>query len=146
MWCRLKFVLKFSFYYCIGVVQEDILIGIRRCIGVVQEDILIGIPWWLSGLRIQCCHCYGLGGCSGTSLIPGPGTSMCHRCSQNKTKFLIFRRGMLKSPGVKYNDVYILLSNGQKIKAHGKISKIVESRWWVYGFPMCLGNVCIYHN
>ena len=28
----------------------------------------IGVPMWLSGLRIQCCHCCGLGSCQ--SLAP----------------------------------------------------------------------------
>ena len=35
-----------------------------------------GVPLWLSGLRIQCCHCCGMG------LIPGPRTSTYHKCSQ----------------------------------------------------------------
>ena len=36
----------------------------------------VGVPQWLSGLRTQHCHCYGLG------LIPGLGTSACHGCGQ----------------------------------------------------------------
>ena len=32
---------------------------------------------WLSGLRIQHCHCNGLGGCCGMDLISGPGTYVC---------------------------------------------------------------------
>ena len=23
--------------------------------------ITLGVPWWCSGLRIWCCHCYGAG-------------------------------------------------------------------------------------
>ena len=34
-----------------------------------------GVPLWLSGLRIQHCHCCGSGHCCGTGSIPGPGTS-----------------------------------------------------------------------
>ena len=34
-----------------------------------------GVPWWCSGLRIQHCHCCGSGRCSGSGVIPGPGTS-----------------------------------------------------------------------
>ena len=30
-----------------------------------------GVPMWLSGLRIQCCHCCVLDHCWGTGLIPG---------------------------------------------------------------------------
>ena len=33
---------------------------------------------WLSGLRIQCCHC------SGASLIPGPETSTYNRYGINE--------------------------------------------------------------
>ena len=40
----------------------------------------MGVPWWCSRLRIWCCHCYGLGCGCGASLIPGQGTSTCHRC------------------------------------------------------------------
>ena len=36
-----------------------------------------GVPWWLSGLRIWCCYCCGLGS------VPGSGISACCRCSQN---------------------------------------------------------------
>ena len=38
------------------------------------------VPWWYSSLRIQACHCCGLG------LIPGPRTSSCCRCGQKKKK------------------------------------------------------------
>ena len=39
-----------------------------------------GVPWWLSGLRIRYCHCCG------TGLIPGLGTSTCHKCSKKRKK------------------------------------------------------------
>ena len=50
----------------------------------------LGIPLWLSGLRIQSCHCYGsshsygMGSISGPDSIPGPGTSVCHEYSQKE--------------------------------------------------------------
>ena len=37
-----------------------------------------GVPWWLSRLRVQRCHCYGLGSLCGMGLVLGPGTSTCH--------------------------------------------------------------------
>ena len=40
----------------------------------------VGYGSWLSGLRH--CHCNSLGCYCGMALIPGPGTSTCHRCSQ----------------------------------------------------------------
>ena len=36
------------------------------------------VPWWLSRLRIQCCHC------SGVDSIPGLESSTCCRHSQKK--------------------------------------------------------------
>ena len=36
---------------------------------------MYGVPWWPIGLRIQHFHCCG------TGLIPGLGTSTCHRHS-----------------------------------------------------------------
>ena len=39
-----------------------------------------GFPWWLSGLRIQHCHCCDSGS------TPGLEISKCHGCSQKKKK------------------------------------------------------------
>ena len=52
----------------------------------IPEQNAMGIPWWLSRLRTQCCYCCGSGCCCGVGLIPGPGTSLCCRCIQKKTK------------------------------------------------------------
>ena len=38
----------------------------------------MGVPWWLSRLRIQCCHCSSSGCCCGRGSTLGPGTSTCH--------------------------------------------------------------------
>ena len=43
-----------------------------------------GVPWWLSGPRIQHCHCCGSGHYYGTGSVPGPGTSACYGCGQKK--------------------------------------------------------------
>jgi len=48
-----------------------------------------GVPRWLSGLRIQHCHCCGSGHCCGLEFSSWPqGTSVCCRLGQkqNKTK------------------------------------------------------------
>ena len=45
-----------------------------------------GVPWWLSGLRIQHCHCCDLGHCCGKSSVPGLGTSVCCGHGQKKKK------------------------------------------------------------
>ena len=42
-----------------------------------------GVPWWLSRLSIQHSPCSGSGHYCGTGSIPGPGTFICCRCSQN---------------------------------------------------------------
>ena len=47
---------------------------------------ITGVPWCLSRLRIQRCHCCGTDPCCGTGSIPGPETSACHRCSKKKKK------------------------------------------------------------
>ena len=46
----------------------------------------MGVPWWLSGVRILCCHCCGSGYCHGVVLNSGPGTSVYLKCVQEKTK------------------------------------------------------------
>ena len=39
----------------------------------MENNSKTGVPSWFSGLRIQGCHCCGMG------LIPGLGTSACRR-------------------------------------------------------------------
>ena len=50
------------------------------------------VPWWLSRLGIQHCHCCGAGS------IPGLGTSSCHGHGQNKKqkkpKQRVFHKGI----------------------------------------------------
>ena len=46
----------------------------------------LGVPWWLSRLRIWCCHCSSSGHCCGGAWTLGPGTSMCLRCGQREKK------------------------------------------------------------
>ena len=43
-----------------------------------------GVPWCLSRLRIQCCHCSNTGCSSGVGLISGLATSACHGCGSKK--------------------------------------------------------------
>lgn len=43
-----------------------------------------GVFLWRSRLRIQHCHCSGLGRCGGAGLLPGLGTSVCRGCGQKK--------------------------------------------------------------
>ena len=55
-------------------------------VNISQKKSIYGVPWWLSGLKIQCCPCSGLGHCCGVGLIPGPGTSICCRRGQKIKK------------------------------------------------------------
>lgn len=48
----------------------------------VGLESLRRVPWWLGELKIWHRHCYDLGHYCGTSSIPVPGTSACHRHSQ----------------------------------------------------------------
>ena len=55
-----------------------------------------GVFWWLSGIRIWHYHCCGWGRWCGTSLIPGPRTSICCRNGKkerNKEKRKKERKG-----------------------------------------------------
>ena len=47
---------------------------------------LFGVPWWLSGLKTQHCHCSGSGRRWGSGSIPGTKISICHRRSQRDKK------------------------------------------------------------
>ena len=48
------------------------------------------VLWWLSGLRIQCCHFCGWGCCSGVGLIPGLGMSTYHTYALPQKKIYSF--------------------------------------------------------
>ena len=45
-----------------------------------------GVLWWLSKLRLQCCHCCGKGYRGGKGSVSGPGISTCFRDNQKKKK------------------------------------------------------------
>ena len=47
----------------------------KNYLSYLFRNWISGVPWWGSGLRIQCCHCCGLGCSGGSGLIPGSGTS-----------------------------------------------------------------------
>ena len=38
-------------------------------VGVLSKESFPGVPWWLSGLRIQHCHCCGSDYSCGANLI-----------------------------------------------------------------------------
>ena len=40
---------------------------------LVKKQPTLSVPWWLSGLRIWHCHCYGSSCCCGAGSIPGQG-------------------------------------------------------------------------
>lgn len=42
----------------------------------------MGVPWWLGSLRIQRCHCWGLGCCCGAVFITGQETATCQEHGQ----------------------------------------------------------------
>lgn len=57
----------------------------------LQKMFSLGVPPGGSSLKIQCCHCTGLGRCCGAAgLIPSPGTSPCHRCINNNNNKKMF--------------------------------------------------------
>ena len=62
----------------------------------VLNRVFLGVPWWLSGLRIQDCHCSGIGS------VPGQGTSMCRGHSKKPAK-------QTSKPGVSPKGMQLLL-------------------------------------
>ena len=62
------------------------------CYGTMVKDPTAQVTaelqvWYLaeySVLCIWCCHSCGVGRVCGSDSIPGPGTSICHRCGKNK--------------------------------------------------------------
>ena len=53
---------------------------------VAAEAWVQSLAWHGVCLRIWLCCSYVVGHSCGLDSIPGPGTSMCHRCSQLKKK------------------------------------------------------------
>ena len=84
----------------------------------------IGVPWWFSGLRIQCRHCCGSG-----MLIPGLGTSASCRHSQKISKQYFLE---------------VLSIAVYKLKVSGATPDLVMVTsqiglgWWV-----CISRVCV---
>ena len=70
----------------------------KNCLQVYNKFLKTektGVLLQLSGLRILHCHCSSLDCCCGLGLIPGPGTSTCHGCSQKgKKKFKTEKMGL----------------------------------------------------
>ena len=68
--------------------------GLYRIIIVVSYCLLSAYLWVLlqcSGLRIQHCHCRGLGHSNSTGLIPGLATSTCrHHSTKNIPPIILF--------------------------------------------------------
>ena len=56
----------------------------QGCSWAQLEKVWLGVLLWYRVLRIQCCHCSNSGCCCGAGSIPGPGTSICHGCGQEK--------------------------------------------------------------
>ena len=66
----------------ISLARTSILCWIK-----VAEVSILGVLLWLSVLRTQCCHCYGLGCCCGTGGIPGLGNfTHCRHGQKEKQK------------------------------------------------------------
>ena len=52
----------------------------------VTVEVQVQSLAWGSGFRIWCCHRCGVDHSGGLNLIPGPGSSTCHRCREKKKK------------------------------------------------------------
>ena len=83
-WCNsvwLKYYSGNKCFFCCFRLLCFILVEVFK---VLQK--LYRVPWTPSRLRVQHCHCRGLGHCCGTGLIPHLGTSTCHGHSKKKKK------------------------------------------------------------
>ena len=99
-------VIYIYFYICIYFIRVNCLIVFFKIVfcpkllffflalPTAESSILEnlhGVPQWLSGLRIQCCHCCGAG------LIPGLGTSASCGCRQKKKKKKVKKKQKINS-------------------------------------------------
>ena len=56
-----------------------------------QKIYLCGVSWWLSRVRIWCCHWSSLDHCCGVGWIPDLGTSTgCRRSKKKKKRKYLF--------------------------------------------------------
>ena len=54
------------------------LIISRKCeMFIAKIEMCPGAPWWLSGLRVHCCHCWGSGYCCGMGSTPVWSGNFC---------------------------------------------------------------------
>ena len=75
----------FCFLVCIlfDKYSSPYLFAVQHLCVCVERRGKKGVSWWLSGLRVQCCHYCG------TNLIPSipdPGISISHRQGKKKKK------------------------------------------------------------
>ena len=68
------------------------------------KSILLGILLWCRGLKMQHCHCSGLGHCCGLDSNPGLGISIYHGRSQ-KRKRKMCAKDVKKGLGREYKSV-----------------------------------------
>ena len=106
-----------------------------------NKETRLRIPWWLSGLRISCCHCCGLGCKCSKVLIPDPGTSVCWNCRKKKKRnqALFFFLFWLNNVGfLKENFVVFLHLQSSTVLPHyihlslNHISTDMLSVLWLY--------------
>ena len=90
-------------------------------IQLVSVEVLVLSLSWHSGLRMQCCRSCGIGCKSSSDLISGPGTSICHKCSQKQTnKPTKTKKKKKKEKKFEWKFKY-MLKNKTDIQAYQKI-------------------------
>ena len=76
----------------------------------------VGVFLCCSGLRTLHCHCCNLGHCCGLGLIPGPGTSTHHKCSQKKNLWSSCYGSVVTNPTSIHEDTGSSLDPTQWVK------------------------------
>ena len=105
-------------------------------IWLVFVVLLIQFPGWCSGLRTMHCQSYNM-----TDLIPCPGTSICHGCSQKRKKerkkekkrvqafIIILTKKQKNLPKSFYEATISLIPKPDKDTIKKK--KITANLWWI---------------
>ena len=128
----------------------------RRCSMLLiirkrQDKTTIGVPLWHSGLRIQCCHCSGLG-CYG--LITGWRTSACHRCrkksEQTNRNNPRYHLTSVSLAAIKKNDIGKDVEKREHLYAVEGECKLIKPLWKiVWSLPKktkyTIYDIFIYH-
>lgn len=123
---------SFSFHRYFLTFDSIKVTGLKLSLTQLLQQFPWGVPKWCSRLRMQLCHCYGMG------LIPGLGTSACHKNGTIYTFILVLSPKTTDSTFLLYFlESYLLVKPvNSNLKMH-------------FTSPRCLpgpNNYCLYFS